>query len=186
MKAKLLRWPLLCLGIASISLAWAGPDESTADKIARAMLAAPSDISAKATIVDMDGTLLRKGTNDWVCYPGIILIPGDKHPMCNDPTWDAFFKAAKNGTEFKAKVIATSYMLQGDALVNNDNPAATDHGDGGMWVKDGPHIMMLFPDPAMIAHFPRNPYAGGPYVMWDNTPLMHVMFPVESKVKPDL
>lgn len=155
--------------------------ETVEDKIARAMSAAPADISAEATIMDVDGTVLREGTNGWVCLPGVGLIPGDTHPMCNDAVWMDWMAAMGSGTEFSTDVIGVSYMLQGDAMVNNDNPMATDPNDGGPWVQDGPHLMMLFPNMEMIASLPRDPFVGGPYVMWDNTPLVHVMVPIEAK-----
>lgn len=155
--------------------------ESTHDKIARAMLAAPSDISAQATIIDVDGTVLREGTNGWVCLPGVGLIPGDKHPMCNDAVWMRWMEAVVSGTDFSTEVIGVSYMLQGDAMVNNDDPMATDPNDGGVWVQDGPHIMLLFPNMQMLADLPRDPFVGGPYVMWGETPLAHVMLPFEAK-----
>ena len=156
-------------------------EESVDDKIARAMSAAPSDISANATIVDTDGTLLREGTNGWTCMPGVALIPGDKHPMCNDETWTRWMKAVAEGAEFSTDVIGVSYMLQGDALVNNDDPAATDPNDGGVWVQEGPHLMLLVPSSDALKGMSRDPYAGGPYVMWGDTPLVHVMVPVEAK-----
>jgi hypothetical protein len=159
-------------------------EETVKEKIARAITAAPSDITDKATIMDTDGTILRKGTNGWVCLPGVGLIPGDKHPMCNDEVWMKWMKAAAEGKPFSTTVIGTSYMLAGDAMVNNNNPAATDPNDGGVWAQDGPHLMMLFPNKEMIANLPRDPFVGGPYVMWDNTPLVHVMVPVEAKVDP--
>jgi hypothetical protein len=168
----------------TISLALAASTafaDATDDKIARAMLAAPSDISAQATIMDVDGTVLREGTNGWVCMPGVGLIPGDEHPMCNDAVWMSWIGAVVSDTDFSTDVIGVSYMLQGDAMVNNDNPMATDPNDGGVWVQDGPHIMMLFPNMQMLADLPRDPFAGGPYVMWGETPLAHVMVPLEAK-----
>jgi len=175
--------PLLGYFILSLSTVFAQSLESTETKIARAMSAAPSDISEKATIIDVDGTVLRKGTNAWTCLPGVSLIPGDKHPMCNDAVWMKWMKAVKDGTTFTTKVMGVSYMLQGDALVNNDNPAATDPKDGGMWVQEGPHIMLLMPSSKIFANLPRNPFVGGPYVMWDKTPLAHIMLPVKTKSK---
>ena len=157
--------------------------ESSEVKIARAMTAAPIDVSANATIMDVDGTLLRKGSNGWTCLPGIALIPGDKHPMCNDAVWMKWMEAAGNGSVFATDVVGISYMLAGDALVNNENPAATDTNDGGSWVQEGPHMMMLVPNTQMLAGLPRDPYAGGAYVMWDKTPLVHIMLPVKSKQK---
>ena len=70
-------------------IAWAD-DESTATKIARTEMAAPASISAEATIMDADGTVLREGSNGWICMPGVPLIPGDDHPMCNDAVWTAW------------------------------------------------------------------------------------------------
>jgi len=166
---------LLSLSLAGIS--YAGSAETKETKIARAVSAAPASISDKATVMDADGTILREGSNGWTCMPGVALIPGDVHPMCNDAVWMAWMKAAKDGTTFSTDVVGFSYMLQGDALVNNDNPAATDPNDGGVWVQEGPHLMMLMPK-AMLKDLPRDPFASGPYVMWDNTPMVHVMVPV--------
>jgi hypothetical protein len=158
--------------------------ETAEDKIARAMSAAPSDISDDATIMDVDGTILREGSNGWVCLPGIGLIPGDQHPMCNDAVWMKWMAAAGSGSAFSTDVVGVSYMLMGDAMVNNDNPMATDPNDGGVWVQEGPHTMILFPNMDMLADLPRDPFAGGPYVMWGETPLAHVMLPVNSKTAP--
>ncbi len=41
--------------------------------------------------------------------------------------------------------------------------------------------MLLMPSTDMIEGMSRDPYAGGPYVMWDKTPLVHVMVPLEAK-----
>jgi hypothetical protein len=44
------------------------------EKIRRAMLAGPSGITRNATVAEMDRdgnlTVLRSGTNNWVCVPG--------------------------------------------------------------------------------------------------------------------
>jgi hypothetical protein len=158
--------------------------ETAEDKIARAISAAPSDISNDATIMDVDGTILREGSNGWVCLPGIGLIPGDQHPMCNDAVWMKWMAAAGSGSAFSTDVVGVSYMLIGDAMVNNENPMATDPNDGGTWVQEGPHTMILLPNMDMLADLPRDPYAGGPYVMWGETPLAHVMLPTEAKAAP--
>ena len=158
--------------------------ETTADKIKRAKTAAPPDVTDNATFLDLDGTLLQQGTNGWVCFPGIPLIPGDTHPMCNDAVWMKWMEAISSGGTFSTDVIGVSYMLAGDAMVNNADPMATDHNDGGVWVQEGPHLMILFPDKNMVAGLPTDPYAGGPYVMWSDTPLWHVMVPIEAKDAP--
>lgn len=164
-------------------VAYANEKESAEAKIARAITAAHPDITDNATIMDVDGTVLRKGTNGWTCLPGIGLIPGDKHPMCNDEVWMKWMKAAAEGKPFSTDVVGVSYMLAGDALVSNDNPAATDPKDGGVWVQEGPHLMLLFPTTDSIAALSRDPFAGGHYVMWDKTPLVHLMIPLAAKPK---
>ena len=171
--------------LAAIGSANASQADTAEVKIARAMSAAPEDISANATIMDVDGTILRQGSNDWVCLPGVGLIPGDEHPMCNDPVWMEWMAAVASGSVFSTDVVGVSYMLQGDAMVNNDNPMATDPNDGGVWVQDGPHLMMLFPSRDIVENLPRDPFAGGAYVMWADTPLWHVMVPVDAKVAPN-
>ena len=59
-------------------------EESKEVKIKRAMAAAPPTISANATIMDSNGTILREGSNGWTCLPDVM--PNDKNPMCNDAT----------------------------------------------------------------------------------------------------
>ena len=165
----------ICLGNAASAVA----DEETAEaKIVRAMSAAPDSISAKATIMDVDGTILREGSNGWTCLPGVGLIPGDKHPMCNDAVWMGWMKAAGEGVPFITDIVGVSYMMAGDALVNNDDPGATDPDDGGVWVQEGPHLMLLLPSTKNLEGLSRDPFGGGHYVMWDKTPLVHVMVPL--------
>ena len=62
-------------------------EESDMAKIKRAVRAAPRNITDEATIMDADGRILREGSNGWTCFPGVPLISGDKHPMCNDAVW---------------------------------------------------------------------------------------------------
>lgn len=150
-------------------------EESLADKITRAKSAAPSDISKNATIVDMDGTLLKKGTNGWTCLPGTL--PGDKKPMCNDALWMKMMKAVAAKADFKADGIGISYMLQGDAMVSNSSPYATDQKNGDVWVEEGPHLMVIVPK-ELLKGLTDDPFNGGPYVMWKDTPYAHIMIPV--------
>ncbi len=105
-------------------------------------------------------------------------IPGDKHPMCNDAVWMGWMKAAGEGVPFTTTILGVSYMMQGDAMVNNDNPAATDPEDGGVWVQEGPHLMLLLPSTDNMEGMSRDPFGGGHYVMWDKTPMVHIMVPL--------
>jgi hypothetical protein len=84
-------------------------------KVERAESAAHSGLSAKATILDTDGNVLRQGNADWHCTPGVPVIPGDEHPMCNDAVWSKLLQAAANGEPFETDRIGISYMMQGDA-----------------------------------------------------------------------
>ena len=154
--------------------------ESVETKIARAMSAAPSDISANATIVDVDGVILRKGTNGWTCLPGVSLIPGDKHPMCNDKVWMKWMKAAADGKTFSTNVIGVSYMLQGDGGVSNSTPYHADHMNAPDFIKEGPHLMIIVPK-AVLKGITNDPHAGGPYVMWGETDYAHIMIPVTDR-----
>jgi hypothetical protein len=161
--------------VAALFAATTYGGESTSDKITRAKSAAHPAISANATVVDVDGTMLEKGSNGWVCMPGIA--PGDDHPMCNDPVWVKLMQAASSGSDFNTDRIGISYMLQGDALVSNSNPAATDPNNGDVWVQEGPHLMIVGPRD-VLKGISDDPYNGGPYVMWKDTPYAHVMVPV--------
>jgi hypothetical protein len=180
---------VLCVSTTNV----VASNESDMAKIQRAMKAAPNSISDHATIrdVDADWTILREGSNGWTCFPGVPVNPGDKHPMCNDEVWMDWLWAVKdllagNGWNFVTETVGYSYMLRGDALVNNDNPLPGP-GAEGIWDQEGPHIMMLFPTTDEIADLPRDPNAGGPYVMWDGpnppgeNPLIHVMVPITDK-----
>src|SRR3984885_12963136 len=49
-------------------------DSITNEKIRRARLSGPSEVTANATVAEMDAqghhTILARGTNEWVCFPG--------------------------------------------------------------------------------------------------------------------
>ena len=167
----------LSFSVTLAGIAWAD-EESAATKIARAESAAPASISAEATIVDTDGTVLREGSNGWVCLPGVPLIPGDDHPMCNDAVWTAWLAAMAAGEEFSTDTVGYSYMLQGDAMVHNHDPSATEPDESGHWVQEGPHLMLLMPTNVSLAGMNDDPNVPGAYVMWGGTPMRHIMVPV--------
>ncbi|MFT5483043.1 MAG: hypothetical protein ACI9GW_001698 [Halieaceae bacterium] len=170
---------LIIACVSSILVCAGATAESKKEKIERAISAAPSMISAKATVLDMDGSELRKGENGWTCYPGVPLIPGSVDPMCNDSVWQAWIAAATKGDAFETKVIGFSYMLQGDGLVSNDDPGASDQSKG-TWIKEGPHLMLLLPKSA-VDGLSTTPTVPGPYVMWGDTPMFHLMVPIADR-----
>lgn len=170
-------WCLLTVFVVACSNE--SDSEGKEDKIARAMSAGPAQISKEAKIIDYDGTVLREGSNGWVCMPS--MSANDKVPMCNDATWMALLHALMKQQPFKADKVGYSYMLAGDIPTNNDDPYDTTRDEGEPWVQEGPHIMIVFPDRASLEGWPDDPNAGGPYVMWKNTPYAHVMVPIAAR-----
>ena len=145
-----------------------------------ALKAAPSYITDGATVKDLDGNVVRKGSTGWTCYPGPNLRDG-KDAMCHDPVWDKWMKAWTTKSDFKADRISFSYMLAGDEGASNIDPYAAGPTPDNDWIVEGPHVMMLLPDPSMLEGISTDPHNGGPYVMWKGTPYAHIMWPVGSR-----
>jgi hypothetical protein len=127
----------------------------------------------------MDGNVLREGTSSWTCYPGSAAIG----PMCNEAQWDALLAALTGKQPIDVKEFSISYMLagEGDAIgVSNTDPYATEATDDNDWVKEGPHLMILVPDPAMLEGLSTDP--NDPvYVMWKGTPYAHIMVKIAKE-----
>lgn len=151
----------------------------TAAMIASAESAGPTVVASEATIKAPDGTVLRDGTNGYTCYPQQEAIG----PMCNDATWDALIAALMNKKDFSPDKFSVSYMLAGEGTaigVSNSDPYATDPGASDDWVKEGPHLMIIVPDKAMLDGLSTDP-TDPVYVMWKDTPYAHIMV----KIAPD-
>ncbi len=157
----------------------AQPEKSEQELIADAESAAPNAVTKDATIKTSDGKVLREGTNGWSCYPGSVAIG----PMCNRAQWDALLAALQKNEPIEVKEFSLSYMLagEGDAIgVSNTDPFATKPTDDNDWVKEGPHLMILVPDPAMLEGLSTDP-ADPVYVMWKGTPYAHIMVKVSEE-----
>ena len=166
--------------VTGILLALAGnsfADHHAEDLIKQAMSAAPASVSANATIMNNDGTILREGSNGWTCLPHTM--PGDDAPMCNDALWMKMMQAVGSKADFTADGIGISYMLQGDvgAGVSNATPHHPDHKNAEDYTETGPHLMIIVPK-EMLQGITSDPSSGGPYVMWGDTPYAHIMVPV--------
>ena len=159
----------------------AAPGAMGTDRIAVAMSAAPTAISANATIMDFDASgglvELRAGTNSWMCLPDENPGAPDDAPICVDGAWQEFFRAYMAGETPQMNGIGVSYMLGGSMAASNTDPLATAPPEGGTWQHDGPHLMIAVPDPALLDAFPTDPTLGAPYVMWKGTPYAHLMVP---------
>jgi hypothetical protein len=104
-------------------------EEIKKEKIRRAMLAGPSSVTAEATIAKIDHqgnlTVLRPGTNEWVCLPGDQNLVG-RPDMALDPMGMVWFKDV---LARKPKPTNTSpgliYMLNGATQRSYTDPFDT-------------------------------------------------------------
>ncbi len=169
MREKLF-YSCICLAMLCSGLALADDKD---DMIASAESAGPASVTADATIKDADGTVLREGTNSYICYPQQEIIG----PMCNEAVWDELIGAMLKKQEFSSDKFSVSYMLAGEGTaigVSNSDPYATDPSSSDDWIKEGPHLMIVVPDPAMLEGLSRDP--NDPvYVMWGDTQYAHIM-----------
>ncbi len=146
--------------------------------IANAESAAPASVTANATIKAADGTVLRKGSNGYTCYPQQEIIG----PMCNEAVWDDLIDSMLHKEGFTPDKFSVSYMLAGEGTalgVSNSDPYASDPDASDDWVKEGPHLMIVVPDRAMLEGLSTNP--NDPvYVMWKDTPYAHIMVKISA------
>lgn len=170
-----LRAVLFSLALLAGGSAHAGDKDAM---IASAESAGPPSVTANATIKALDGSVLRKGSNGYTCYPQQETMG----PMCNEATWDALIEALMNKREFEADQLSVSYMLAGEGTalgVSNSDPYATKPDKSDDWVKEGPHLMIVVPDRAMLEGLSTDP--NDPvYVMWKDTPYAHIMVKIAA------
>ena len=154
------------------------------DLVANALSAAPASVTGEATVVNHDKSVLREGSNGWVCLPDMPEVPNNS-PMCLDEIWLGVFDALLNGRQPSYEGVGIGYMLQGDMPVSNIDPAATEPTPDNQWVANsGPHVMLLVSDAALLETLPTDPENGGPWVMWKGTPFVHVMIPTPAAPTP--
>lgn len=124
--------------------------------IAAAMSAAPAAISADATIMLWDGTVLREGSNGWTCIPGFAA--DDENPACLDAAWTHWVLSNAGGEGTKAETNATgvSYML----------------------ASDPPHMMIIVPEEDGYEGLNTEPGDGKAWIMWGDRPGRHIMIPM--------
>jgi len=79
--------------------------------------------------------------------------------------------------------VGIGYMFQGEGPVSNTAPYASSKTTDDDWVPGVPHIMLLVPNKADLRRFPTRWQDGGPWVMWKDTPYVHLMIPLESMKK---
>ena len=113
--------------------------------VANALSAAPASVASGATVVALDGRVLRKGTSHWVCMPDMPDLPFDS-PMCLDTPWREVIDAWMHHRTPTITQVGVGYMLRGDFPVSNVDPYAKAPTPTNEWVGEGtPHVMMVFP-----------------------------------------
>jgi len=143
-----------------------------------AMSAAPESLAQNATIQGWDGTVLREGTNSWVCLPDTP-NNGGTDPWCVDASWLNLLNALSNNEDPTYDKIGIAYMLAGDAPISNITPAGKK--EDGDWVEGlNAHLMILVPDHSSFDNISTDPNNGGPWIMWPDTPYAHIMIPIDS------
>lgn len=149
-------------------------EEINKEKIRRAMLAGPSIVTSEATVAEMDRqgnmTVLRAGTNDWVCIPGDQNVVGWPD-MAIDPMGMVWFKDL---LARKPKPTNTApgliYMLNGATQRSYTDPFDTTSPA----IPIGPHWMILWPFDAKAAGLSTVMRDAGTMVMFAGTPYAHL------------
>jgi hypothetical protein len=149
-------------------------EEIVRAKIRRALLSGPDSITREATVAEMDAqgrmTVLRQGTNHWVCVPGNENIIGQAD-MCADPMgmrWMLDIMARKpkpSNTE-----PGLIYMLNGATQHSYTDPF--DRTSPAIPI--GPHWMIIWPFDARVAGLPTVMRDAGTLVMFAGTPYAHL------------
>lgn len=169
-----------------------GQNSSANDKakIMSAISAAPVSIAQHATIMDWPSNpggemvLLREGSNGFTCMPDMPDTPGHD-PMCLDEPWLKWADAWMNKKDFNIEKMGFGYMLQGGTPESNTDPYAEGPTEDNEWMeKSIPHLMIIVPEESMLEGLPTDPNSGGPWVMWEGTPYVHIMVPM-PKHEPD-
>jgi len=158
----------------SMSMATSASDEVLKEKIRRACLAGPSSVTQDATVAEFNQqgglTVLRKGTNQWVCVPGNENVVGQVD-MCLDPMgmrWMMDVMARKpRPTNATPGLI---YMLNGATQRSTTDP----FDKTGPAIPIGPHWMILWPFDASAAGLPVAMRDAGTMVMFAGTPYAHL------------
>jgi hypothetical protein len=157
-----------------------------AQKIANAMTAGPSTISAKAAILDWPAKegaapeVLRPGSNGWTCLPDMAETMGND-PMCIDEAWMTWVQAYLAHRTPAVPRVGIGYMTApGGAWGSNTDPYAMKETADNRCGHHQPHMMILTPDLESLTGMSTDPANGGPYVMWAGTPYAHIMAPTTA------
>jgi hypothetical protein len=149
-------------------------EETKKEKIRRALLAGPASITREAAVIEMDReghtTVLRPGTNDWVCMVGNQNIIGWTD-MCIDPMgmiwWQDLLARKPKPTNSAPGLI---YMLNGATQRSFTDPFDTTSPP----IPIGPHWMVIWPFDAKASGLGTVMRDGATMVMFAGTPYAHL------------
>jgi hypothetical protein len=135
----------LAMAAVALSQHTSGHPVTDSARIADALRAGPHFITENATILDWpkeaggEYRVLRKGTNEWTCLPG---VPGYSHdePGCFDPVFMQWIKDSLAGRQPHISTVGIAYMYVG-AWVPNKSGKGSNRNEFHV----GPHIMIVSP-----------------------------------------
>jgi hypothetical protein len=149
-------------------------EEIVKEKIRRALLSGPDCVTREATVAEMGAqgkmTVLRPGTNQWVCVPGDENIIGQTD-MSLDPMgmrWMLDIMARKPKPTNTAPGLI--YMLNGATQHSYTDPF--DRTSPAIPI--GPHWMIIWPFDPKAAGLPTVMRDAGTLVMFAGTPYAHL------------
>ena len=151
--------------------------------------AAPDFIGDFATVKDSNGKVIREGSNSWVCLAfnpmpeGGFNTPHDANPACGDAASLAWVDAYMNNTIPEMESDGWLWMLHGDTGVDNFRAYSEGDREGSNpihFIESGPHLMLLPKDPKTIDTQTTDFDTGAPYVMFKDSPYVHLMIPTEG------
>ena len=148
-------------GLLAGSAAMAGENEME-PRIAKALSAGPPAITAEATVMLLDGTVLRDGTNGWTCFPNVGPAP-ESDPICGDAVWKEYLTREGRNIDKAASGPGVSYMLASDT----------------------PHMMVVVAEEGGFEGLNPTPGAGKTWIMWPDKPGRHAMIPI-AVVVPEM
>ncbi len=150
---------------AAAQTATQGHPASDAEKVADALRAGPTFITKNATILDWPSTpvgeyrVLRKGTTEWTCLPG---VPGNPHdePGCFDRVFMQWLKDGLAGRTAHIDRVGIAYMYAGAWVPHQNAPSESPD----KYFHVGPHIMVVSPNQDELTAFTRDAASGMPYI----------------------
>ena len=169
-----------------------GPHTSSEWKIWAYSTAAPSYIASGCSVVDVDGTLLREGTNGWTAMAanprGMANPengwnnPHEAMPMVGDAQAMKWAMAYMGGKTPQMDHDGWAWMLHGDMGEDNTKHLVFNKEDAaeGQWIESGPHLMLFPKDPASLEGNTTDFMSGAPCIMFKGTGYDHLMIPVEN------